>query len=167
MTQTEKIRSPRPFAIAAILFFIPALISFALRQRGLWAEYPGIFFHLSIFFLVSMLEAPSWGKAAGYLWIGLDVLTGALMINHVPFEIAFNVRLGGHIFAGLWLMATSWRATKGMKITGMIAGIWLSGYTFLAPLLPAVFLSPASILMVIWLVIVAKQNRTVPAESLR
>jgi len=167
MPHSHRLVTPRFFAMAAILFFLPTLVSLSLPPSGPWAEYPGIFFHLSILFLVALLDSPDWGRAAGYLWVGVDVLAGALAINHLPSETVMVVRLGGHIFAGIWLLATSFRASLGLRIVGTIAGVWLSGYTFVANLLPAPFLAPASILMVVWLIIVAVRNKNSPLTGKR
>jgi len=134
-------------------------VSLSLPPSGPRAEYPGIFFHLAILALVSLLAAPTWGQSAGYLWVCLDVLAGVLAIQNVPSELVMNVRLGGHIFAGIWLIASSFRASMGLRIVGIVAGAWLTGYTFLATFLPAKFLAPATILMVVWLIIVAIQNK--------
>ncbi|MBP2334903.1 hypothetical protein JOF41_001081 [Saccharothrix coeruleofusca] len=62
-----------------------------------------------ILFLISRMDAPMWAKAAGFGWITLDVLAGALLINEVPAELPDQIRLGGHIPAG--------------------TGTWLGGYT--------------------------------------
>ena len=116
-----------PLQLWPFYSFIPPIISFAVAPGVTWIEYPGLFFHLSVFFLVSILSAPEWGKAAGYGWILLDVLTGVLMINHVSPEIGDNVRLAGHIFAGIWIVSSSFVSSKWIKRIGIPTGVWLGG----------------------------------------
>ncbi len=40
----------------------------------------------------------------------------------------------------------------------MVAGGWLSGFSFVAPFVPSYSLGPCSILVLIWLAIIAHQN---------
>lgn len=57
---------PRWFALAALVFFFPVVVSFAVFPGAWWVDYPGIWFHLAMFMLVSKLDAPDWAKVAGY-----------------------------------------------------------------------------------------------------
>lgn len=90
------------------VLFLPTLVSFVIDEPGaVWVEFPGVFFHLAILLLISRLDAPDWAKAAGYGWIAIDVLSGILTINAVPYEITRPVRLGGHVLAGVWIAMSS------------------------------------------------------------
>ena len=91
--------SLRLLALLPLVLFFPAVIAFFVDPDVAWGEYLGVFFHLSILFLVSRLEAAPWAKAAGYGWVALDVLAGILMINEVAYDTAWAVRLGGHVLA--------------------------------------------------------------------
>ncbi|CAM5256014.1 hypothetical protein [Streptomyces griseomycini] len=65
---------------------------------ALWRFFPSCF---------SRPEAAPWAKAAGYGWVTSDVLAGMLVINDVPHDTAWAVRLGGHVLAGVWIVSSS------------------------------------------------------------
>ena len=150
--------SPRVWAVAAIVMFAPVMVTFAVAPGIWWANYPGILFHLALFLLVPKLDAPDWAKAAGYAWLAIDVTTGVLTMNGVPHAIADYVRLGGHIFAGIWIVTASLPGTLPVRITGYIGGGWLFLFSFASPFLPLASLGPASIIVLIWLGFIAWQN---------
>ncbi|WP_407542512.1 hypothetical protein Q0M94_23255 (plasmid) [Deinococcus radiomollis] len=145
-------------AISALVCFAPVVVTFAVAPGVWWADYPGILFHLAMFFLVAKLPAPDWAKAAGYGWLVLDVMTGVLTLNHVPHATADFVRLGGHVFAGIWLVTSALSGSRPYKIIGVLTGAWLGGYTFLSPFLPMTVIGPTAIFFLIWLGIIAWQN---------
>ena len=147
---------PRPFAIAAIVLFVPVAATFFLAPGIWWVDYPGILFHLAMFGVVAKLDAPDWAKAAGFGWLFLDVATGAMTLNHVPRSIALYLRFGGHIFAGIWIVGASLGGRRWMRIVGVVTGAWMSLYTFVSPFVTAKALAPASLLVIVWLVIVAR-----------
>ncbi|MEC3980071.1 hypothetical protein [Amycolatopsis sp. H20-H5] len=166
----------RPLAILPIILFAPTFVSYAVAPGAIGFEYTGILFHVSILFLVSRMDGPLWAKAAGFGWLALDIATGALLINHVPHDIAFPLRLGGHVMCGIWMATVSLLAvSKVIRIVGAIAGAWLSLYTFVSPVLPTLFLAPASILLLVWFGLLAWKYhpgeqlpgaRTRPAQSI-
>lgn len=153
----DPIRSvpPRWFSLAALILFIPIALSFAIKPRPWWNDYPGILFHLAMFGLVAKLDAPDWAKAAGYGWLFLDVTTGIMTLNNVPMSTAIYVRLGGHIFGGVWLIVASLSGSRSMKVVGSIAGIWLIAYSFVSPFVPIKALGPQALLVLVWLAIVS------------
>lgn len=157
---------PRLFSMAALLCFFPVVISFAVAPGAWWVDYPGILFHLAMFMLVAKLDAPDWAKAAGYGWLFLDVTTGVLTLNHVPRDLAINVRLGGHIFAGIWIATVSLSGSRLIRIVGVLMSALLFGYTFLSPFLPLKALSATSFLYLIWLATISVQNGTRRTDSL-
>ena len=150
--------STRMIAGVAFIFFAPVVVTFAIAPGEWWADYPGIFFHLAMFLLVARLDAPDWAKAAGFGWLVLDVMTGVLTLNHVPHAIADFVRLGGHIFGGIWMATASLSGSRPVKITGVLTGLWLSGYSFASPFLPMEFIGPTAILFLVWLAIITWQD---------
>jgi hypothetical protein len=159
MTDPARFLSIRSVAVAAFLLFAPVVVSFAVAPGAGWVRnYPGILFHLALFLLVAKLEAPEWARAAGYGWLVLDVMTGVLTLNGVPHEIYDFVRLGGHIFGGIWIATASLPGSLPVKVVGLVMGIYLSGYTFVSPFVPMTALIPTSILTLIWLAIIAWQN---------
>jgi hypothetical protein len=150
--------STRTVSLIALVLWVPVVASFRLAPGSRWASYVGIFYHLAMFLLVFKLPAPEWARAAGYGWLLLDVTAGALVINHVPRAIAGNVRLGGHIFAGIWFVMASLQGSPAAKLAGLPAGLLLFAYTFASPFLPTIWLSPASVFVLAWLGIIAWQN---------
>jgi hypothetical protein len=159
MTDPARSLSIRVIAIAALLFFAPVMVSFFVAPSAGWVRnYPGILFHLALFLLVAKLEAPEWARAAGYGWLVLDVMTAVLTLNGVPLEIYTYVRLGGHIFGGIWIATASLSGSRPVKIVGLITGVYLSGFTFVATFLPIQVLGPNAILVLVWLAIIAWQN---------
>jgi hypothetical protein len=159
--------STRWIALSALALFAPVVVTFGIAPGVWWADYPGILFHLAMFLLVYRLVAPDWAKAAGYGWLVLDVMTGVLTLNHVPHNIADFVRLGGHIFAGIWLATASLSGSRSVQIIGLIVAVLLGGYSFISPFVSPIVIAPTAPLLLIWLGIVAWQNgsKRVPATE--
>lgn len=166
MTETAFLPPPRIVALAAIIFFVPVAVSFAIAPNIWWQDYLGMLFHISLFLLVPWLPAPGWAKAAGYGWLVVDVVSGALSINAVSDTIAQPIRLGGHIFAGIWIVTASQSGSLPVRIVGTIAGVWLFAFTFFSPVLPMARLGPASMMVLIWLAIIAWQNGSVKKSAI-
>jgi len=126
-----------------------------------WVEFPGVFFHLAILLLISRLDAPGWAKAAGYGWIAIDVLSGILTINAVPHESTWPVRLGGHVLAGVWIAMSSVYLRRHPVVTavGVVTGVWLGGCSFVIAHAPDAILAPSSILIMVWLAMLAWVHR--------
>lgn len=158
MIDEGSIVSARVAALAALVFFAPVAVTFAVAPGVWWADYPGILFHLALFLLVPCLPAPKWAQAAGYGWLVVDVLTSVLTLNNVPHTIADPVRLGGHIFAGVWIVTASIPGSWPVRIFGVLTGAMLFAYTFASPFLPMTFIAPASVTMLVWLSVIAWQG---------
>ena len=114
--------SIRAVALIALLLWVPIIASFRFAPGVRWAGYVGIFYHLAVFLLVFKLPAPEWARAAGYSWLLLDVAAGVLGINQVQPAIAQDVRLGGHIFAGIWIVMASLQGSLAAKLLGCQLG---------------------------------------------
>lgn len=157
----------RMIAILPILLFIPSLVSFVISEPGVvWPEYSGVFFHLAILLLISKLDAPTWAKAAGYNWIALDVLTGIMSINGVAHDITWPIRLGGHVFAGVWIaVASACMSRQLIRIIGVVTGIWLGGYSFVADVAPDFVLYPSALLIVVWFALLAAMHEQTSASD--
>ena len=155
----------RLIAVVGIFLFFPVIVSFAVAPGVVAFEYIGILFHLTLFLLVARLKAPEWAKAAGYGWLILDVATGALIINSVPYEIAIAVRFGGHVLGGVWIATSSQLAPRTIAVVGTITDVWLAGYTFVAPFVPKIFLAPASLLVIVWLGLLAWKSGALYASQ--
>ncbi len=158
--------SLRLLALLPLLLFLPAVIAFFVDPAVAWGEYLGVFFHLSILFLVSRLTAAPWAKAAGYGWVTLDVLAGILMINAIEYDTAWAVRLGGHVLAGVWIVASSLVSRAWpVRVVGVVTGVWLAGYSFAGTVLDEEVLRPAGILILVWFALLAVFHRDDPAPS--
>lgn len=148
--------SLRYVALLPFLLFVPVVLALLIDPTVPWGEYLGVFFHLSVLFLVSRLDAAPWARAAGYGWVALDVLAGILMINDIPYETAWAVRLGGHVLAGVWIVASSLVSRSWLvRVVGVVAGVWLAGYSFVGTTVPEEFLSPAGIVTAVWFALLA------------
>lgn len=155
--------SLRFVALLPLVLFLPAVIAFFVNPDVTWGEYLGVFFHLSILFLVSRLAAASWAKAAGYGWVALDVLAGILMINGIEYETAWAVRLGAHVLAGVWIVASSLVSRSwSVRVVGVVVGVWLAGYSFAGTHLAEEFLRPAGIMILVWFALLAILHRDQP-----
>ena len=150
--------SIRTVSLIALWLFAPVVASFRFAPGTRWPGYVGIFYHLAVFLLVFKLPAPEWARAAGYGWLLLDVAAGVFRINQAQSTIAQHIRLGGHIFAGIWIAMVSLQGSLATKLVGLPAGAILFAYTFASPFLPTVWLSPAAILVLAWLAILTWQN---------
>lgn len=158
--------SLRLVALLPLVLFLPAVIAFFVDPDVAWGEYLGVFFHLSILFLVSRLKAAPWAKAAGYGWVTLDVLAGILMINAVEYDTAWAVRLGGHVLAGVWIVAGSLVSHSWpVRVVGVLTGLWLAGYSFVGTVLAEEFLRPAGILILVWFALLAIFHHDEPRHS--
>ncbi len=163
LTKDLEILNFRAIAILPIVLFIPTLILGIADPGSTIGSSLGILFHLSMLFIVSRMPAPTWATAAGFGWLTLDVLSGAMSINAVPHEIAWPVRLGGHILGGVWLVTTSLLSRWPIiRFVGVLTGLWLAIYTFFGTVLPSSFLIPPGILLIVWLGLLAWKHKTTP-----
>jgi hypothetical protein len=88
-----------------------------------------------------------------------------LMINQVSFDIAWPIRLNGHILGGIWILTSSLlTGAKAIQVVGGITGIWLAAYSFVGTLLPDTFLRPAGVLIIIWFALLAILGRPVSPQ---
>ncbi|GGL10505.1 hypothetical protein [Mangrovihabitans endophyticus] len=151
----------RVLAVLPIILFLPSIVAFAVAEPGVvWPEYPGVFFHLAILVLIARIDAPPWAKAAGYSWITLDVLTGIMSIYGVAYDLTWPVRLGGHVFAGVWILTSSLCArNRAIAVVGAITGVWLGAYSFIADVAPVQILYPSAPLVIVWLALLAAYYR--------
>jgi hypothetical protein len=94
-------------------FLLPANPPLALRDGTLGGALLGVAPHLLLFPIVAALAAPSWGRAAGWGWLVIDMTSAILALNGVPQAIYLPLRYGGHVSAALWIAAAHRRAQPG------------------------------------------------------
>jgi len=162
----REVLSFRTIAILPIVLFIPTLIlGVALPGSKIGAAL-GMLFHLSVLFVVSRMPAPAWARAAGFAWLALDITSGAMTLNDVPYDIAFPVRLGGHVLAGTWIMTVSLLCKpRSVRFLGVVVGLWLALYTFFGSALPVILLAPPGTLVVIWFGLLAWNYKITPTVA--
>jgi len=163
-TPDREVLSFRTIAILPIALFTPTLILGLAMPGSKIGAALGVLFHLSVLFLVSRMPAPLWAKAAGFAWLALDITSGAMTLNDVPYDIAFPVRLGGHILAATWIITASLMSKpRSVRVLGIVVGLWLGLFTFFGSILPAALLGPPGILVVVWFGLLAWKFKTTPA----
>lgn len=163
LSKDQEILSFRQIAILPILLFVPTILTFVLFPGTKISNVLGIFFHIAAFLVVARMPAPEWAKAAGYGWLVLDVLCGVMIVNDVPYSIAWPVRLGGHVLAGLWLVPVSLLcAPLYLRIVGVVTGLWLAAYSFFGTILPVTLLAPPGVLTCVWFGLLAWHYRRTP-----
>lgn len=119
-------------------------------------------FHLALLPVVAALAAPVWARAAGYTWLVVDNVVVVMDINGVADSTTWPIRLGVHVAAATWILGVSF-TTQHMptRTLGALAGVWLGGYSVIAPYVnndPLVFY-PAAALLFLWLVVLVQTNR--------
>lgn len=134
-------------------------------------EYLGLVWHLAMFFFISKLQVPEWGKKAGTYWIVLDVLSGLLYLNNfysivgdmslgiatVSLSLPNTVRYAAHIFEGLWLISSAFGTkNKLIKICGILAGLFIASYSFVCPFAPGWMLMLNTPFMYIWFFMIVR-----------
>ena len=142
--------------IAAVLFLI-LLILFSSTPQSIIIPFVGVAFHLMLFPVVRKLPAPEWARAAGYGWLVLDLALNVAELNGVDQHITMPFRLGGHISSAVWIVTASLRGSSPLRVTGILQGIFTVGYSLLAPWVPNYGLYPSALLLLIWLVLSARE----------
>lgn len=143
----------------AIAAFVSMLI---LKTRGfeLASNYCGVVFHLSLLPLVSVLPAPELVKMAGYSWLFLDTAIGMAEIGSIDPTIAWNLRMGAHVAACIWICGVSIELATAPLIVGLVLGIWMGGHAFVSPFVPKKVLFLSGPLMIVWLALIIAYPET-------
>ena len=118
-----------------------------------------------MYFFISKLPVPEWGRRAGTYWIVLDVLSGMMYLNNlygimgdltlgtatVSLSLPNITRYAAHIFEGLWLISSA-MTTKDrvIQLCGICAGCLLALYSFVCPVAPAWMLTLNVPFMLVW-----------------
>jgi hypothetical protein len=91
------------FAVRLATFFVAPLRDATATTSPVAAEVIavlGIAPHLLLFPVAAALPAPSWGRAAGYGWLVIDMATDIMQLGGVDQTTYLGLRYGGHISAG-------------------------------------------------------------------
>ena len=150
----------------AVLLVIDALL-FALTmgltgtgKHPVLGEYVGTAFHLLLLPVVAALPALLEGQAAGFLWVGCDVVAGTGLIwssGHAGLAAATYtpVRMAGHLFAAIWAALVSLHLGATGVLVGFALAISFAAYTLAAGRIPEKALAAPGLLMFAWLLMLS------------
>lgn len=125
-------------------------------------EYLGIGFHLLLLVLIFHAASGPAGQAAGCLWVVCDVVAsvGSLWNRQGGGQLQTGVftpiRLAGHLFASLWIVSVSLLMGLPGLIIGVLLAFGFAVYTLAAGRLPEKALAFPGLLLVVWLLLLAK-----------
>ena len=102
------------------------LSMFALKHKSLWAgNMAGLVYHLALIPLVEHLPGGMAVKFAGYLWLFMDALIDLCSINHMSEKNVWALRMGVHLFAGIWIFGVSWGLGGFALAIGLVLSLGL------------------------------------------
>ena len=127
----------------------------------------GLACHLVLLPVVATLPAPAWARAAGYVWLIIDVVLNVAAWNIAPLgfgnpELRLvtatfdSMRQGIHTSAGVWIVAASWAAPSAVWVTGILVSAFLVMFALGGPWLPAWAIYPGYALLVVWLALIGR-----------
>ncbi len=165
-TQEREYLSLRTLAIIPIVLFVPTMVLAVAMPDAHVGDGLGILFHIAVLFVVSRMPGPAWAKASGFGWLALDITSAAMTIHGVTHDIAFPVRLGGHVLAAVWLIGESLlNRSASVRVAGIFTGLWLAGFTFFGAGLSQNFLLPSSLSTVVFFGLIAWQSKPAPEPA--
>ncbi len=150
----------------AVLLVIEALL-FALTmglagtgKHPVAGEYVGTAFHLLLLPVVAALPTLPAGQAAGFLWVGCDVVAGTGLIwssRHAGLADAIYtpVRMAGHLFAAIWVTLVSLHLGAFGVFVGFALAFSFAAYTLAAGRIPEKALAVPGLLMFAWLLLLS------------
>lgn len=173
----EEDHLPRLETLAVISFVLllvsTPLFSFSEGLGQYIREYMGLFWHFSMFFFISKLPTPEWGRICGRFWIVLDVLSGLLYLNNFygitgdlslgiatqALTLCTTVRLAAHCFEGLWLISSAMTTRdRVIRVCGVLAGVLIAAYSVVSPFAPGWMLSLNVPFMLIWFIRIVQKK---------
>ena len=146
----------------AILFVLTMALA-TNKSKALAGEYIGIGFHLLLLPVIASVAAPAVGIASGFLWVVCDVVASTGLIwNHDRFSeqaqaIFQPIRLAGHLFAALWIVAVSLQLGTVGLIVGSLLALGFAAYSLAAGRIPEKALALPGVLLLVWLLHLAWQ----------
>jgi hypothetical protein len=131
----------------AILFAMLTILLNTIPQNTI-VIFIALAIHFILFPVVANLPAVSWARVSGYAWLVIDNMVSVAQLNGADEQLVMSLRLGGHVFAAIWIVSVSLRGNTIMKIVGILLAIILGGYSLVAPWVPEWVLYPS---MICWL----------------
>lgn len=127
----------------------------------------GVAMHVALVPVVAALPAPRWARRAGFTWLAVDTATNLATLAGAHDTVTTAVRLAGHLPAAVWIAAIAVRGTGTRRVLGLALAVWLGTYTLVAPVVPDAAFIPAVPLMLVWLVLVARDAAIIPEPPRR
>lgn len=149
------------FAAHLATYFVPSIRDATLAGSAAVAGMLALLAiaqHAVVFPVVASLPAPRWARAAGYLWLVIDMGTDLAQLGGAPKSLYLVLRLGVNIAAALWIASASARARGGMRRLGVVVACDFACYSLVALLSPLAFLVtlPSLVLLPIWFVLAGR-----------
>lgn len=151
-----------PLAIVETLLFALTMVLANRPTSRLAGEYAGTAFHLLLLPIIGALPTAPVGQAVGVAWVACDVVAGIGLIwtaaQHpdVGTAIFTAVRMAGHLFAAIWIALASVALGPLGLIVGIALAFGFAAYTLAAGRLPEKVLAVPGVLMIVWLLLIAR-----------
>ena len=149
-------------AYVCAVFFVALMLAFGAAGDApnpalvLTIGVIGVLAHLPLLPAVAATATRAWMAVGGYAWIAIDVTLNVASINGAELRMVMPFRLGGHIFAALWIGGVSWDARGPIRPFGLLLAAVLTLYSFVAPWLPAWALFVLFPMVPIWLALLGR-----------
>ena len=148
-------------AVETVLFVATMVLANREGTR-IAGEYLGTAFHLLLLPVVAAFPSGFVGQGAGVAWVVCDVVAGVGLIwtarpqPGVGRPLFDAVRMAGHLFAAVWIALVSIRLGGAALPVGVLLALGFAVYTLAAGRLPQKALAAPGLLMVAWLVLLAR-----------
>ena len=163
MTDTNNTKLAMRGAFTGAALFVALIVAFSTMDPNhpstltiLLIGMVGVTSHLVLLPVVAALPAPGWVRAAGYAWIAIDVMLNVATINGADPVMVSALRLGGHVPAGLWIVAAAQEAGGAVAALGIPLGVVLAIHAIASPWIPAWVLFIPFVTIPVWLTIVGR-----------
>ena len=154
---------PLVILLAAEIVLFLATMALANREKTrVVGEYVGIAFHLLLLPIVAAFPGGIAGQGSGVAWVVCDVVASVAMIwtirDHGEIDQALSnaIRMAGHLFAAMWVLLVSVEVGGAAMPVGAALALGFAAYTLAAGRIPQKALAVPGLLMVVWLVLLAR-----------
>lgn len=146
--------------VVQALLFVLTIGFVGTKRHPVLGEYVGMVFHLLLLPVVAILPAVLVGQAAGFLWVGCDVIAGTGLIwssRHAGLaEATYTpIRMAGHLFAAIWIALVSTHLNAIGVFVGFALALAFAAYTLAAGRVPEKALAVPGLLMFVWLLLLS------------
>src|SRR5438067_1905284 len=121
-------------AFAGAALFVALIVLFSVGGTGAGAlltlTVVAVAAHLVLFPVVAVVQAPGWSRAAGYGWLGLDVILNVAQLNGMSQDTTMALRLGGHVLAATWIALASLSGSGAARAAGVTLSLLLGLHAF-------------------------------------